>query len=164
MIEKRFAQIQSNEDGVCSGYAVLWGKEAYIPQLGKKERFAKGSLSIPKNGISCYFQHKKDLLLGHTASKTLKVIPDDVGLKFEVSLPESQKAIRESMRRGDVRGASIAFYPKKESYKSGCREITEAMLSEISLVSDPCHFSPVKYRDKGNKRPKVKWSKFLWGY
>ena len=161
--EVRFTDV-TPEQGRMRGYAVLWGKSAFIPQLGRRERFTKGSLKIPKQGVSCYFQHKKHKLLGNSKANTLRLKEDDKGLYFECDLPESQTDVREACKRGDVQGASIAFFAKEQDLRDGIRTVTDAELSEISLVSTPCHESPVTYRAKGKPRPKVKWSKLLWEY
>ena len=162
-VEKRYTSVTS-EKGQARGYCILWDTPAYIPQLGRKEKFKKGSLKLPsKGGIPCYFQHKKDHLLGNTMSQTLRVKEDDKGLFFECDLPESATAIREACKRGDVQGASVSFFANKQNYNNGCREIEDATLSEISLVSQPCHSTPISFRNKGY-RPKVKWSKLIWAY
>lgn len=158
--EVRYTDI---EQGRLSGYAVLWDKSAFIPQLGRREKFKRGSLKIPPGGVSCYFQHKRHKLLGNSKSKTLRLKEDDKGLYFEVDLPTSQADVREACKRGDVQGASVAFFCKKQDLREGIRTIEDAELSEISLVSTPCHESPVSYRDKRPK-PRVKWSKLIWDY
>ena len=162
-IEKRYAGL-SSEKGQAKGYCVLWDKPSFIPQLGRKELFKKGSLKIPPQGVSCLFQHKEDHLLGNTKSDTLRIKSDSKGLYFECDIPESQTKIRESLKRKDIQGASVAFHCKEQNYNGGTREVLDATLTELSLVSTPCHESPITYRNQKKPKPRVKWGNLLCGY
>ena len=157
--EKRFNSITHTE-GVVEGYAVKWGVPADIPQLGGKELFEKGSLKAQRP-VALLSQHDNSQVLGSTKSKTLELIEDDVGLKFRCKLPASALATRESLARGDLCGASVGFVCREEDRSSGVRKITLADLSEISLVTDPCHDSPIAYRSAGYKKQKRKWTDLL---
>ena len=158
-IEKRFNTIAHNE-GIVEGYAVKWNKPALIPQLGTKEQFERGSLKAPRP-VTLLSQHDNSIVLGSTKSKTLELEEDDIGLKFKCQLPASAVATREALSRGDLSGASIGFHCHKDDRSSGVRKITKADLSEISLVTDPAHDSPIVYRSAGYKKTKRKWTDLL---
>jgi HK97 family phage major capsid protein/HK97 family phage prohead protease len=55
------------------------------------------------------FDHDSRRVLGRQSAKTLRVAADDVGLKFEVDVPEHERGLVASVARGDIRGASFAF-------------------------------------------------------
>ena len=162
--EFSFSKLNTGEQGKVTGYCIKWNSPAFAPQIGKKELFTKDSIQIPKHGVPCYFNHKESVLLGNSKSNTLRLKKDDVGLYFELDLPESQKAVRESCSRGDIQGASVSFFANKESFVNGTRQIESCTLDDISLVSVPTHETPIHYRKKGKPRPRVKWSKLLCEY
>ena len=162
-LEKRFSSLEKSEEGKVSGYALLWDTPSFISSIGKKERFKKGSLKLPKAGVPLYFQHDRKNLLANSKSNTLILKEDDRGLYFEASLPENAKLVRELCKRKDIQGASISFQARKQNYKEGTREIEDAVLSEISLVSAPAHKTSVSFRSK-DQREKKHWSSLLWEY
>jgi len=61
--------------------------------------------------VAALWDHNVGQLLGRTASGTLRLEQDDVGLAFEVDLPDTQlgRDIGALVERGDVTGASIGF-------------------------------------------------------
>ena len=162
MVEKRFSSLDT-ESGVAKGYAVRWNEPSFIGSIGRREKFRKGSLKIPEEGVGCFLQHRDDHILGNTKSNTLRLKSDDVGLFFELDVPSSREDVKESLRRKDIQGASIAFRARKQNYSEGIREIEDALLTEISLVSAPAHKSQVSYRNQ-KTRPKIKWSDLIWDY
>lgn len=163
--ERRFSELSSGEAGKIEGYALKWNVPSFIPQLGRKERFAPGSLHIPKSGAHLNFQHDASRLLANTRSGTLVFSEDDVGLKFRASIPESEKSIRESLRRGDIQGVSVEFHPKQDSIVDGTRVIESGLLTGLSLVAAPSHETELSYRSKEKTKPKRRlWGESLWLY
>ena len=162
-LEKRYNETTFKE-GVVSGYVCLWGEKSYVPQIGKYETFTKGSLKLRDDGCPMYLQHKKAFPLGNSASGTLKLKEDSKGLFYECKIPESDHKTRELLERGDLKGASVSFYPSKTSYKEGVRHIESALIDEISLVCRPAHKGVMNYREKGTPKKRRQWSKVLWVY
>ena len=92
------------------------------------------------------WNHNTDLVLGSVASGTLNLFVDGVGLRCEITLPNTTwgNDAYESIKRGDVDGMSFGFrciedmwsktqYEDREIYK---RTILEVELFEVS----PCVF------------------------
>lgn len=163
MTEFRFNQLSAYDGNTVSGYAIKWNEGSYVPQRGQTEVFKRGSLKIPESGISLDYQHNKLKLLGHSR-KSLKLKEDDVGLWFECKLPDSAVDIKEAIKRGDVGGASIEFFSKKDSVSGSKRVVEDALLHSLSLVANPAHKGSISLRDKGKPKPKRKWSKALFTY
>lgn len=161
-MESRFSET-SYKQGVVSGYALYWNTESFVPQIGRKESFTKGSLKIPENGIPLYWQHNKHAPLGNTKSGTLKIREDDKGLFYECTLPKSALKERELLERGDMQGASITFYPTKETNRGQTRVVECGVLDHLAIVTRPAHKGTLHYRDKPVK-PRRKWGSVLWEY
>jgi HK97 family phage major capsid protein/HK97 family phage prohead protease len=75
-------------------------------------------------------------VLGRRSAKTLRVEADAQGLKFEVDVPEAERALVESVARGDVTGASFAFSDAIDAWDTThtppIRTIRAMRLREIS--------------------------------
>lgn len=159
--EKRYSSLESKE-GKVEGYAILWNTPSYVNAIGRKEQFRKGSLKMPESGVPLFFQHDKKNLLANTKAKTLTLKEDDRGLYFEATLPKNAKLVRELCERKDIQGASICFQARKQNYTDGIREVEDAVLSELSLVSAPAHKTSMSFRSKEDK--KKHWSHLLWEF
>ncbi len=81
--------------------------------------------------------HSTDHVLGRRSAKTLTVEADDHGLRFELTPPEHERGLVESVARGDLPGASFAFSKAVDEWDTNStppiRTITDFRLQEISL-------------------------------
>lgn len=130
------------------GYAVLWGSSTNIANEFL-EQFAKGSLtrSIREDDIRMLLDHDPGRVVGRTASGSLRLREDALGLRYEVDVnldtPDGQ-TLAGTIGRRDVSGISPSFYVKTENWLDGgsglpLRIITEARLREISAVAWPAY-------------------------
>jgi HK97 family phage prohead protease len=82
--------------------------------------------------------HNPVMLLGRTASGTLRLSEDSRGLAFELDTPDTQLG-RDTLvmaQRGDLRGASFSFRATNETWPTrDLRELRSVELHDISLVS-----------------------------
>jgi len=161
-MEQRFATA-SYKEGVASGHALYWDRPSYIPQLGRHESFSPNSFDIPKS-VPVYLQHDRSNPLANSASGTCKLKQTSSGLEYEISLPKSAIKERELLERGDLQGVSIGFQCKQQRIENGIRKIDRAILNELSLVCNPSHKTSLSYRNKGEPKPRIQWSKTLWRY
>lgn len=105
------------------GHAAVFGQVARLP--GHWERLAdtafKRALDDPAVDVRALFNHDPSHLLGRTASGTLRVGVDTMGLEFEVDLPNTQlgRDVRELVERGDITGASFGFIPDEDEWGRG---------------------------------------------
>lgn len=130
------------------GYAVLWDSVTTIANEFR-EQFAKGSLtrSIREDDIRMLLDHDSGRVVGRTASGSLRLREDALGLRYEVDVnldtPDGQ-TLAGTVGRRDVSGISPSFYVTAENWPrvgSGLplRVITEARLKEISAVAWPAY-------------------------
>lgn len=117
-IERRTAlgTVEFREDGdrlVARGYAAVF--ESLSKDLGGfVERIAPGAFDRVLNegqDVVALANHDPNLVLGRSGSGTLRLRADDVGLGYEVDLPNTAtgRDWAELLRRRDVVGSSFGF-------------------------------------------------------
>lgn len=123
------------------GYVVKFNERSSLLYDEWYERVAKGAFakSLQQNTIKALWNHNSDIVLGSTKSNTLKLIEDDVGLRFDLELPNSSQAkdIYESIKRGDVDGVSFGFYIRENGDKWEYlkeEDVYERTLLDIDLI------------------------------
>lgn len=145
-------EIRESEDGTktVSGYAVKWEKKSQT--LGVwyrfKEQFKKGAFieTLSDDDQRALWSHDTSQVLGRTKNGTLRLSEDDIGLRFELDLPNTTlgKDVYETIKRGDVDGVSFGFKMVKEEWDESnpdniIRSVTKAKLLEISPVAFPAY-------------------------
>lgn len=118
------------------GYAAVYGAES--DDLGGfRERIAAGAFANVLDGdVRCLLNHDPNVVLGRTASGTLRLFDEQRGLRFEVDLPESRSDIREAVSRGDIDGASFRFKVGEESWDGELRTIRSiAELHDVTVAT-----------------------------
>ena len=116
------------------GYEAI-GRNAFDEALGRGD------------DVVALRDHNPALLLGRTASGTLRLEVDDDGLAFEVDLPDTAYAhdVRELVRRGDLAGASFGFLPGADTLdrapdgKQVRTHTSVKRLLDVSVVAMPAY-------------------------
>ncbi|GGA56478.1 peptidase [Kroppenstedtia guangzhouensis] len=147
----REIQIRENEDGkrTISGYAVKWEKKSHVLGYFRKfrEQFQKGAFSdsLIEDDQRFLWSHDPSKVLGRTKNGTLRLEEDDIGLRFELDLPDTTlgEDVYKSIQRGDVDGVSFGFqmisHDLDEDDDMPLRTITKARLLEVSAVAFPAY-------------------------
>ncbi|MFZ5829812.1 MAG: HK97 family phage prohead protease [Planctomycetota bacterium] len=127
----RAARVVKREDGtsVVEGYAAVFYRQ---DQPGTEyrlwddlvERVAPGAFDRAlreRQDVRALFNHDPNQLLGRTAAETLRLSVDAIGLRYEITLPDTQlgRELPVLMERGDVSGSSFSFVARKVSYQRG---------------------------------------------
>jgi hypothetical protein len=134
------------------GYGALWYNgtpetEYEIPGV-LITRFMPGIFSgmdIFSADVRSYFNHDPNHILGRSTAGTLNLRTDEVGLYYDITLPDTQTArdLAVSIDRGDIRGASVTISVqsdgeiRRKEGKVFIREIKQADLYEVGPVTDP---------------------------
>jgi len=104
--------------GMLVGYAAVFDKLSV--DLGWfREKIAPGAFRDCKaQDVRALVNHDSNLLIGRAKSGTLRMTEDELGLRIEVDLPETQlgRDTAESVRRGDMDGMSFSFVCDEESW------------------------------------------------
>lgn len=145
-IEKRVYQMEFRATDADSrtvvGHAAIfntWGDGGWF-----RERINPGAFAaaLGKSDVRALFNHDPNYLLARSASGTLRMQEDEVGLQVEFDIPKSREDIREAMMRGDLNQMSFAFTIERDEWRYNDdkdeRTIMEVReLFDVSLVTYP---------------------------
>lgn len=149
MSEKRYTAgvIEARQaDGggmVIAGHASVF--DTPYDLYGFHEQVARGAFkkSLKEQDVAALWNHDPNVVLGRKKSGTLRLAEDDVGLHYEVDLPDTQAArdLYTLIERGDVYQSSFAFEVVKEGWDRGedvpLRTLKEVRLYDVSPVTYP---------------------------
>lgn len=116
-VELRSAEVTDN---TLHGHAAVFGQTAELP--GHYEVLHRSAfdavLADKATDVRALFNHDPAKLLGRQGAGTLRLDTDDVGLRFEIDLPDTSYAndLRSLVARGDLTGASFGFVPGADAW------------------------------------------------
>ncbi len=145
-------EVREDDDGkrTISGYAVKWEKKSHVLGYYMKfrEQFKKGAFadSLKDGDQRFLWSHDTSQVLGRTKNNTLRLQEDDIGLRFELDLPNTTLGndTLETIKRGDVDGISFGFTNPDDHIEEfdddiPLRTIRQANLIEVSAVAFPAY-------------------------
>lgn len=145
-------ELREGDDGqrTITGYAIKWEMKSHPMGYWTrfKEQFKKGAFteSLTKEDQRALWSHDTSKVLGRTKNGTLRLYEDDIGLRFELDLPNTTLGndAHETIKRGDVDGVSFGFRMRKQEWDESdpdniVRTISQADLFEISPVGFPAY-------------------------
>lgn len=128
-IEKRVHKIElradpnaasDTESRTVVGYAAVFNRNS--EDMGFIEIIEPGAFAdaIGVSDVRALFNHDPSLILARTASNTLRIQEDSIGLRYEFDLPATTVGndLLISLRRGDVNQSSFAFSVKEQAWNS----------------------------------------------
>lgn len=108
--------------------------------------------ALAKSDVRCLFNHDPSLVLGRSASGTLKLSLDETGLAYECSLPDTTlgRDLAVSIDRGDVSQSSFAFTldwddESGEKWEYVYEDEQRGWILHIRQVEELFDVSPVTY-------------------
>tara|TARA_R110001583_G_scaffold21308_3_gene80868 strand:+ start:21278 stop:21892 length:615 start_codon:yes stop_codon:yes gene_type:complete len=128
----------------------------YAAKFETRSRNLGGFVEVIKPGafddvlnddVRALFNHDSNIVLGRTTSGTLKLTVDAVGLRYEITPPDSQTVkdlVLEPLKRGDINQSSFAFRVMSDGQHWDEDEdgVYVRTITKISRLSDVC---PVTY-------------------
>jgi uncharacterized protein len=95
-------------------------------------------------GVVARYEHDSRMLLGATASGTLRLQIDGIGLDYTCDLPECHSDVWELTQRGDLAGSSMAFQVFDEDWKPNdggypVRHLLSGRLIDVAPVLLPAY-------------------------
>ena len=159
------SEMKSEDEGIFSGYASVFGNEDQGNDVVQKGAFTKSLEDRPAPKVKMLFQHKTDEPIGVFET----IYEDQKGLYVKGKLAlktQKGKETYELLKIGALDGMSIGFRadPQKQGYnenKRGVRTLKEVDLMEISLVTFPMNEEAMVQSVKGNSKTIRDWEKIL---
>lgn len=129
-----------------SGHAAVFNKKSE-PIFGFREIVLPGAFkkTIKDADVRALWNHDPNFVLGRNKSGTLRLKEDDVGLRTDIDLPDTQFArdLYTSIKRGDVDQMSFGFRTITDKWrtqdKETIRELAEVELFDVSPVTFPAY-------------------------
>lgn len=95
-------------------------------------------------GVVARYNHDDNMLLGTTSGRTLRLSVDEMGLVYEVDLPQSRADIGELVSRGDVDKSSFAFLTFEDDWGVSdqgfpMRTLLSGQLIDVAPVNTPAY-------------------------
>lgn len=145
-------EVREQDDGTktLSGYAVKWEKKSHVLGYYRKfrEQFKRGAFadSLRDNDQFFLWSHDLSRVLGSTKNNTLRLYEDNIGLRFDLDLPDTTLGndTYQSIKRGDVQGVSFGFNSLDDEIDEPdddlpTRTVKKAKLIEVSAVALPAY-------------------------
>jgi len=130
------------------GYAAKFGTRSQ-DLGGFVETIAPGAFSKAigdGQDVVAYWNHNRDAILGRVSAGTVRLSQDDVGLRYEVDLPDTTagRDVAVSVARGDIRHSSFAFRAIDDEWDTlddgtPLRTLHAVQLYDVSPVSEPAY-------------------------
>ena len=134
----------SSDNPKIVGYAAKYGK--WSEDLGGfTEKIRKGAFDeVLENDVRALKNHDPNLLLGRTASGTLTLSTNSVGLHFDIDPPNTNtgRDTIEEIRRKDITGCSFSFVTEEEDWKYYEDKPPERTIVKVGRLFD---VGPVTY-------------------
>ena len=134
--------------GLLAGYAAKYMR--YSQNLGGfVEQIASGAFAKSlgdKVPVIARYNHDDNYLLGTTEAGTLRLLSDEVGLPYEVDLPDTSagRDVSALAKRGDLRYSSFAFHTLEDEWsvtEQGfpLRTLLNVQLVDVAPVNSPAY-------------------------
>lgn len=145
------------QTGVVIGHAAVFDTPTVLFKSDRmivRETIRRGAFARAireAQDVKALFNHDANHVLGRTRSGTLALAEDDVGLRYELTLPDTQtgRDVRTLLDRGDVDQNSFAFLPRPGGMRQVITQegdvevhdidITDVDLFDVSLVVYPAY-------------------------
>lgn len=138
---------ETDNEKYIEGYFAVFEQETELWD-GCYEKIARGAFdnSLKNNDIRCLFNHDSGFVLGRTASGTLELRTDVMGLWGRVKINPSDTSAMDvyaRVERGDISGCSFGFNPVSEEYEDRGDNylwtVLEADTHEVSICTFPAY-------------------------
>lgn len=148
------AKVETRGDGqrMLVGYGAVFYREGkpgteYELFDDLVERILPGTFdrALKQDDVRGAFNHDPSLLLGRTSAGTMRLSVDEVGLRYEIDLPDTSagRDVAISVERRDVTGSSFAFEVTDQEFRTekgvDIREIKGVRLYETGPVAFPAY-------------------------
>lgn len=115
---------------------------------GFVERIAPGFFNKSRGdgwpGVLARYNHDDNMVLGTIGGGTLRLSVDEIGLVYDVDLPQARADVYELVQRGDVRQSSFAFVAYEDDWTTSdqgfpMRTLISGRLYDVAPVNTPAY-------------------------
>jgi HK97 family phage prohead protease len=151
-------EVKKDQNGrtVIRGYAAVYDSDSQ-DLGGFVERIAPGAFNkVLESNPDVFGRYNHDRLLGRTSSGTVRLFPDERGLRYEIDPKPADADLIQSLERGDVRGSSFSFRSSgsdehwyKDNKGRMIREIRSfSFIGDVGPVDEPAYRATEAYVSK----------------
>lgn len=95
-------------------------------------------------GVIARYNHDDNMVLGTIGGGTLRLLVDEIGLNYEVDLPQARADVYELVQRGDVRQSSFAFIAYEDDWTTSdqgfpLRTLVSGRALDVAPVNTPAY-------------------------
>jgi HK97 family phage prohead protease len=123
------------------GYAAKFNSETVIGEFFR-ETIEPGAFrsAVSAGDVRGLFNHDPNMVLGRTASGTMRLEEDETGLRYVIDPPDTSlgRDVMALVARGDVTGSSFGFTVKRDTWTRPSRngELPLRTIHEIEWLRD----------------------------
>ena len=156
-VELRAAPEGGSGPGILTGYGAVFNSTSrdlggWFEEIDPGAFGPVGELDLATHiRVICRAEHDSRLLLGTTDALTLRLFVDEIGLRYEVDLPDTGagRDVATLARRGDYRHSSFAFHMLRDEDAEWredadgrlIRRVMRAIVSDVAPVADPAYWA-----------------------
>lgn len=143
--------LRASDDGPgrhAFGHAAVFDEPTEIYGITETVERSAFTKTLKEADVRALFNHSPDLLLGRTGAGTLVTDVDDIGLAYDVDLPETPTGdeVRTLLIRRDLNGSSFGFRVIRDEWieKEGGaleRKLKEVALRDVGPVTFPAYIA-----------------------
>jgi len=95
-------------------------------------------------GVIARYNHDDNMVLGTITGGTLRLSTDEIGLAYEVDVPQARADVYELVQRGDVSQSSFAFVAYEDDWGTSeqgfpLRTLVSGRLHDVAPVNTPAY-------------------------
>lgn len=141
MVHEPVSVRAEGETRTLDGYAAVFGQETVIGDYFR-EVIEPGAFAAAIKGgdVRGLFNHDPNMVLGRTASKTMRLEEDKHGLRYIIDPPDTTlgKDVMTLVERGDVTGSSFGFTVKTDEWTRATKpgELPLRTIKEVEWLRD----------------------------
>lgn len=126
------------------GYAARFGVKTDLGgfyEVIQPGAFTRTLAGADAGKVRAIYEHDSRSLLGRAGAGSLRLAEDDVGLSFELDLPDTSlgRDVATLVKRGDLNGCSFGFIATGDSWEGETRTVTDVDLHEITITATPAY-------------------------
>ena len=121
--------------------------------------------AVLEDDVRALFNHDASLVLGRKSAGTLRLVVDQIGLRYSAKLPDSDvgQRVAEAVRRGDVTGSSFAFRAVEAAHvvegNLAIRELHAVELLDVGPVTYPAYGATSAKLTAAGRSGRTQWQR-----